>query len=336
MAEVRHEVRDEVQHGSSREERSPDAPRRRPATTVMLRRTVAEFQEDNLTDWAAALTYYGLLALFPALIAMVGIVGYVADPGPTTRTLTDIVSAVGPPSAAQTFAGPIQTITTDHGTSGVMGIVGILAALWSASGYVGAFTRASNIVYETPEGRPFWKLRPLQLAITLVMIVLLVAVAFSLVLTGPVVDAVAAPLGVGGTAVSIWNIAKWPAVLVVMVGIFSVLFYATPNARLRGWRWVLPGAGFAIAVWIVASVAFAFYAAHFGSYNKTYGTLGGVVAFLVWVWITNVALLLGMELNAERERSEEISAGVPHAEEELQLPVREAPDEPTTRYGGRP
>lgn len=295
-----------------------------------LKRTVAEFREDNLTDWAAALTYYGLLALFPALIAMVGLVGLVGDPATTTRTLTDIVTRLGPQSAASTYAGPIQNITAHRGTAGVMGIVGILAALWSASGYVGAFMRASNVIYETPEGRPFWKLRPLQMLVTLVMLLLLVAVALALVLTGPVVDAVAGPLGVGSTAVSVWNIAKWPVLMVVVLLMFSVLFYAAPNVRLRGFRWVTPGAIFALVVWILASVAFAFYVANFGSYDKTYGTLGGVVAFLVWIWITNIALLLGMELNAERERSAEIAEGVPRAEKEIQLDARAEPQDRET------
>jgi membrane protein len=295
-----------------------------------VRRTVTEFSEDNLSDWAAALTYYGLLALFPALIALVGLIGLVGDPASTTKTITQIVTKIGPSSAAQTFAGPIQSITSQKGTAGIMGIVGLAGALWSASSYVGAFMRASNVIYETPEGRPIWKLRPLQMLVTLVMLILLVLVALALVLTGPIVTAVAGPLGVGGTAVSIWNIAKWPVLLVVVIAMFAVLFYAAPNVKLAGFKWVTPGALFALVVWLLASVAFAFYAANFGSYNKTYGALGGLVVFLVWLWITNIALLLGMELNAERERSRELEAGVPGAERELQLDARSAPKEQKT------
>lgn len=296
-----------------------------------LKRTITEFSEDNLSDWAAALTYYGLLALFPALIALVGLIGLVGDPASTTRTLTQIVTKIGPSSAAQTFAGPIQSITSHKSTAGIMGIVGLAAALWSASGYVGAFMRASNVIYETPEGRPVWKLRPLQMLVTLVMLTLLVLVALALVLTGPIVSAVAGPLGVGSTAVSIWNIAKWPVLVIVVITMFAVLFYAAPNVKLPGFRWVTPGALFALVVWLVASALFAFYVANFGSYDKTYGTLGGLVVFLVWIWITNIALLLGMELNAERERSRELAAGVPGAERELQLDARSAPkDQKTT------
>jgi membrane protein len=290
-----------------------------------VKRTFTEFSEDNMSDWAAALTYYGLLSLFPALIALVSIVGLVGDPVTTTKTLTDMVTKLGPSSAADTFAGPIKSITSNRGTAGVLFIVGLATALWSASAYVGAFMRAANIVYETPEGRPFWKLRPLQILVTLVMLVMLALVAVALVLTGPVVTAVAGPLGIGSTAVSIWNIAKWPVLLLVAVTMFAVLFYAAPNVKLTGFKWVTPGALLAIVLWLVASAAFAFYAANFGSYDKTYGTLGGLVCLLVWMWITNVALLLGMELNSERERSRELADGVPGADRELQLDARSAP-----------
>jgi membrane protein len=290
-----------------------------------LRRTVTEFSEDNLSDWAAALTYYGLLAMFPALIALVALIGLVGNPTSTTQTITQIVTKIGPSSAAQTFAGPIKSITSHKSTAGIMAIVGLAVALWSASSYVGAFMRASNVIYETPEGRPIWKLRPLQVLVTLVMLILLVLVALALVLTGPIVTAVAGPLGVSGNAVSVWDIAKWPVLLIVVITMLAVLFYATPNVKLAGFKWVTPGAVFALVVWLIASAAFAFYVANFGSYDKTYGTLGGLVVFLVWMWLTNTALLLGMELNAERERSRELKAGVPGAERELQLDARSAP-----------
>ncbi len=295
-----------------------------------LKRTFAEFSEDNLSDSAAALTYYGVLAAFPALIALISIVGLVGDPATTTKTLTQIVTKVSSASSAHTFAGPIKALTAQRTAAGVLLIAGILGALWSASGYVGAFMRANNVIFETPEGRAFWKLRPLQMLVTLVMLLLLVAIALAVALTGPVVNAVASPLGIGSTAISVWNIAKWPMMAVVVMLMFTVLYYASPNVRLRGIRWVMPGALFALVVWLIASAAFAFYVANFGSYNKTYGTLGGVVAFLVWLWITNSVLLLGAELNAERERTHELKAGTPGAERELQLDARSAPKQPTT------
>jgi len=292
-----------------------------------LKRTVAEFREDNLTDWAAALTYYGLLSLFPMLIALVSIVGLFADPQSTTQTVTDIVTRIGPESGAQTFSGPIHSITSNRGSAGVLFVVGLATALWSASGYIGTFIRASNVIYETEEGRPFWKLRPLQLAVTLAMVIMVAAVLVALVLTGPVVRAVADPIGVGDSAVTVWSYAKWPVLAALFVLMIDLLYYASPNAKLRGFAWVTPGAVLALALWAVASAGFALFVANFGSYDKTYGTLGGVVVLLIWMWITNVAILLGHELNAERERSQEFAEGVPRAEDELQLEPRQEPDQ---------
>ena len=295
-----------------------------------LKRTASEFMEDNLTDWAAALTYYGLLALFPALIAMVSLIGLVGDPRSTTATLAEIITEIGPQSAAETFSGPIESIASSRGTAGIAFVAGLAVALWSASGYVGAFMRASNVIYETPEGRPFWKLRPLQLGVTLVMIILMALLSLGLVLTGPVVEAVADPIGLGSTAVTIWNIAKWPVMIAVFLLMVAVLYYASPNVRLRGFKWVTPGSLVAIVAWAIASAAFAFYVANFGSYDKTYGTLGGLVALLVWFWISNVAILFGHQLNAELERNLEIEEGRPQAEREIQLEPRSEPKEQRT------
>jgi len=291
-----------------------------------MKRTVREFMDDNLTDWAAALTYYGLLALFPAMIALVSILGLVGDPKETTNKLTEIITELGPESAAETFSGPIESITSNRGTAGIALVTGLVVALWSASNYIGAFIRASNIIYEQEEGRPFWKLRPLQIGVTLVMLLLLALLALSLVLTGPIVDAVAEPIGISSTAVTIWSIAKWPVMLAVFMLMISVLYYASPNAKLRGFRWMTPGSVVAILVWILASALFAFYVANFGSYDKTYGTLAGLIVLLVWLWITNVAILFGHQLNAELERGRQIDEGRPGAKHEIQLEPRSDPD----------
>jgi membrane protein len=315
---------------SERQDYAPTGVERDPGTWATLKRTASEFQEDNLTDWAAALTYYGLLSLFPALIAMVSLLGLFGDPTSTTRSLTEIITDLGPESAAETFKGPIESITESRGTAGVTFVLGLAVALWSASGYVGAFARASNVIYETPEGRPFWKLRPLQLAVTLVMILLLVVLALGLVTTGPVLDAIAGPIGLGETAVTIWSIAKWPAMAAIFLLIVAVLYYASPNVKLRGFRWVTAGSVVAIVVWVIASALFALYVGNFGSYDKTYGTLGGLIALLVWFWISNLAILFGHQLNAERERSLEIEEGRPRAEREIQLEPRSEPNPPKT------
>ena len=290
-------------------------------TGSTIKRTLTEFSEDNLTDWAAALTYYGVLAMFPALIALVSIVGLLTDPQELTDALTEVV----PAEAAETLNPAIQQIAGNSGTAGFALIVGLAAAVWSASGYVGAFTRAANIVYETPEGRKIWKLKPLQLLVTLVGILFAALILAMLVLSGPVVDAVGQSIGLGDKVLSIWSWAKWPVILVLLALMIAVLYYATPNVKLRGFKWVSPGAGVAILVAIVASAAFAFYVGNFGSYNKTYGALAGVVIFLIWFWLINVALLFGIELDAEIERTKELKEGVPLAEKEIQLDARAEP-----------
>ena len=290
-----------------------------------LKRTVKEFRDDNLTDWAAALTYYAVLSIFPALIAMMSILGLVVDPATITRVITDIVSQLGPQSAVDTFTGPLEQISQNQSTAFFGLIVGIALAIWTASNYVGAFMRASNSVYEREEGRPFWKLKPLQLLVTLILVLLAAAVVVALIVSGPVAEAVGSAIGLGDTAVTVWQIAKWPVMLLVVMFMLAVLYWSAPNAKPAGFRWVSPGSVVAVVVWVLASVAFAFYAGEFASYNKTYGALGGVIVFLVWLWITNIAILLGAELNSEVERSREIEAGVPGAEDELKAPYRDEP-----------
>jgi len=309
---------------------APEGAAPKSSLGATLKRTLTEFQEDNLSDWAAALTYYGLLSLFPALIAMVSLIGIFGDPQTTTTKLTEIITEIGPSSGAETFEGPIKSIVENRSAAGFAFVLGLAAALWSASGYVGAFTRASNIIYETPEGRPFWKLRPLQIGVTLAMIIMMALLAVGLVLTGPVVEAVANPIGLSSTAVDVWNVAKWPVMAAIFILMVDVLYYTTPNVKLRGFKWVTPGAILSIVVWAIASALFAFYVSNFSSYDKTYGTLAGLVVLLLWFWITNLAILFGHQMNAERERSEEIKEGQPRAEKEIQLEPRDEPKEQKT------
>ena len=270
-----------------------------------FRQSVSAFRSDDLTDWAAALTYYGLLSLFPATIALVSIIGLVGDPQTTTRKVLDVITAIGPDSAAETFSGPVESIASSRGTAGFAFAIGLAVALWSASGYIGAFMRASNTIYDVDESRPFWKLRPLQIAMTLLLVTLTALLALGLLLTGPIVDAIAEPLGIGSTAVTLWNVAKWPVMALVFVLMVAVLYYTAPDADLRGFRWVTPGSLVAVVAWALASAGFALYVANFGSYDKTYGTLGGLVVLLIWLWIGNLAILFGSELNAQLEQQAE-------------------------------
>jgi len=288
----------------------------------VLRRTVKEFRGDNLTDWAAALTYYGVLAIFPALIVMVSILGLVGTQA--TQPLISNLGSVAPGPAKQIFTTAITSLQGNQRASGIAFIVGLAGALWSASGYVAAFMRASNAIYEKDEGRPIWWTAPVRVGVTLVLVVLLVVSALAVVLTGGLADQVGRALGLGSVAVTAWDIAKWPVLVVIVSFMFALLYWAAPNVKHPGFRWLSPGGVFAVVVWIAASAAFAFYVANFSSYNKTYGALAGVVIFLVWLWISNIAVLLGAELNAELERGRELEAGQP-AHEEILVPPRAEP-----------
>src|SRR5215212_10357860 len=307
----------------------PDDPRKpesptdltRPSTVYVLRKTAREFQHDQCTDLAAALTYYAVLSLFPAVLVVVSLLGVFGQGRRTTDAVLDIASDLAPPSTVDTLRPTIQQLV-ESPSAGFALIVGVLTALWSASGYVGAFGRAMNRIYEVPEGRPVWKLRPLQLVLTLAGLIMVAAVGFMLAVSGPVAKAVGNAIGVGEVALTVWNIVRWPVILLLVIVAVAVLYYATPNVQQPKFRWISVGATLAIVVWILASVGFGIYVANFGSYNKTYGALAGVIIFLLWLWITNLALLFGAEVDSEIERSRQLQAGMP-AEDDLQLPPRD-------------
>ncbi|MET0447122.1 MAG: YihY/virulence factor BrkB family protein [Aeromicrobium sp.] len=305
------------------DERKPDSPgdMSKRSWFYVARKTLREFSKDQCTDLAAALTYYAVLALFPAIVALVSLLGVFGQGQSTVDALLKIVDQIGPSSAVDSLRPTIERLTAAPG-AGIALVVGLLGALWSASGYVGAFGRAMNRVYEIGEGRPIWKLRPVQLLVTLFSIVLVAIAAAALVLTGPVAKAVGDQIGLGSTAILVWDIAKWPVLLAIVVVIVAVLYYATPNVKQPKFRWISIGAIFAIVVWILASVAFGLYVAMFSSYDKTYGSLAGVIVFLLWLWLTNLALLFGAELDAELERGRQLQAGIA-AEETIQLPPRD-------------
>ena len=274
----------------------------------VLKRTVAEFREDNLTDWAAALTYYSVLAIFPALIVLVSILGLVGESA--TQPLIDNLGTVAPGPAKDIFTSALKNLQGDQGAAGVLFVVGLVGALWSASGYVAAFMRASNAIYDIDEGRPVWKTLPVRVSLTLVLLTLLAISTIAVVLTGGIAEKFGDLVGLGSTAVTVWNIAKWPVLLVVVSFMFALLYWAAPNVKHPGFRWITPGGLLAVVAWLIASGAFGLFVSNFGSYNKTYGALGGVVVFLVWLWISNIVILLGAEFNAELERQRAIEGGM--------------------------
>jgi membrane protein len=293
-----------------RRDRAPDEPTDLGGRGwwAALKRTVREFKDDNLTDWAAALTYYGVLAIFPAMIVLVSILGLVGESA--TQPLIDNLGSVAPGPAKEIFTNAIKNLQGDQGAAGVLFIIGLLGALWSASGYVAAFMRASNSIYDMEEGRPVWKTLPVRVGLTIVLLTLLAVTTIAVVLTGGLAEKVGDLIGLGSTAVTVWNIAKWPVLLLVVSFMFALLYWAAPNVKQPGFRWVSPGGILAVVGWLIASGAFAFYVGNFGSYNKTYGALGGVVVFLVWLWISNIMILLGAEFNSELERGRAIEGGM--------------------------
>ncbi len=307
----------------------PDDPRKpqsptdldKPPLRFALKRIPREFSSDQCTDLAAALTYYAVLSLFPAVLAMVSLLGVVGQGKSTTDALLGIAQDLGGGSVVDAVRGPVEQLTSNR-AAGVALVLGSVTALWSASGYVGAFGRAMNRIYEIEEGRPFWKLRPLQIVITLVAVLLIAVVALGLVVTGPLTTAIGKAIGVGGTALTVFTIAKWPVLAAVVVVIIAILYYATPNVKQPRFRWMSVGAFVALVTWVVASALFGFYVANFATYGKTYGSLAGVIVFLLWLWITNLALLFGAELDSELERGRQLQAGLA-AEDELQLPPRD-------------
>jgi membrane protein len=301
----------------------PDSPTdlTKRSALYVVRKTAREFSKDQCTDLAAALTYYAVLSIFPALVVIVSLLGVFGQGERTTDAVLQIAGDLAPGSAVDTLRAPIEQLV-ESPSAGFALIAGIVGALWSASGYIGAFGRAMNRIYEIDEGRPVWKLRPLQLVLTLGALVAAAAAALMLAVSGPVATAIGNIIGAGDVALTVWDIARWPLILALMILAVATLYYATPNVQQPKFRWISVGAGIAIVTWVIASLLFGLYVANFGSYNKTYGALAGVIVFLLWLWITNLALLLGAEVDAELERGRQLQGGIA-AERELQLPQRD-------------
>ncbi|MGQ4362878.1 YihY/virulence factor BrkB family protein [Streptomyces sp. SAS_272] len=280
---------------------------------AVLKGTVREFQDDELTDRAAALTYYGVLSMFPALLVLVSLLGLAGKSA--TDEVLDNLRKVAPGSARDIISDAVAELQGRGGVGSVMALVGLVLAIWSASGYTAAFIRSANAVYDMPEGRPVWKVLPVRVGVTVVLLVLAVVSALIVVFTGGLARQAGAALGIGDTALTVWSIAKWPVLIVLVTVMIALLYWATPNVRGRGLKWITPGSVLALLLWLIASAGFAFYVANFASYNKTYGTLAGVIVFLVWLWISNIAILLGLEFDAELARQRAVAGGLAKGEE---------------------
>jgi membrane protein len=293
------------------------------ATTWRIagRRALQEFRKNILPDRAAALTYYGIQALFPGLLVLVSLLGLLGQRA--SQPLVSNLAAAAPSDVRRILLSAVIRLQHSHGAAGAVAIIGILIGVWSASSYVAAFIRAANAIYDIPEGRPAWRLMPIRFGLTLALVVLLAASALIVVVTGGVARHVGQVIGASSAAVLTWDIAKWPVLLVIFSFMLTVLYWASPDAKRR-FRWVSPGALVAIVIWLIASGLFALYVANFGHYNKVYGSIAGVIIFLIWMWISNVAILLGAEFNAILERGQAAATGTPR---EVHTP-REAGTDP--------
>lgn len=308
---------------------APDSPRKpasptdlkKPSWMYIFRKAVREFSSDQCTDQAAALTYYTVLSIFPGLLAIVSLLGIFGQGEKSTGAMLDLLRELVPAEAVQVLQQPIQQLTSSN-TAGLALVIGIVGAVWSASGYVGAFGRVMNRIYEVDEGRPFWKLRPVMLLVTIVIVVLGALMLFMLVTSGPIASAIGGLVGMDKAALAVWNIVKWPLLVVAAVVAIALLYYATPNVKQPKFRWISMGAFIALLVLAVTTVGFGFYVANFSNYNRTYGAIGGVIVLLLWLWLANLSLLFGAEFDAETERGRELQAGI-RAEETLQLPPRD-------------
>jgi len=279
----------------------------------VTRRTLREYKQDNLSDWAAALTYRSILAIVPGLLLLVSVVGLLGKS--TSDKLLNNLLKNAPKSVHGTLSTIFHNVQNNHGAASLAGALSLVLALWSASSYVAAFMRASNNIDDIVEGRPIWKTAPIRLGLTVFLVIAVIIAAGIAVLSGGIARDVGNVIGLGSTAVDVWDVAKWPFLVIVASLALALLYWAAPNAKQPRFRWITPGGLLTVVIWAAGSAGFAVYVANFGSYNKTYGSLAGIVIFLIWLWISNIALLLGAEFDAELQRARAIDEGLPPDEE---------------------
>lgn len=310
--------------------RAPTARRRARTVRMVLVRSVGEFLRDRGPDLAGALTFYGVLSLFPAILVVVSLLGVLGQGERTVDAVMEMLSDVAPAAVLDPVRGPVQALVTTH-AAGFALVAGVVIALWTASRYVRALGRAMNVVFGVEEGRPLWKLVPAALMLTTLLVVLVVMGGLALVFTGPVAETVGGWIGLGDTALAVWSVAKWPGGLVSAVLALAILYRFAPNVSGRRFHWISLGALAALVVIGVATAGFGVFVSAFGTFNRTYGSLAGIIVFLFWLWLVNIGVLYGARLDAEVMRVRQLRAGLP-AEEQLQVTPR---DTAATEFWGR-
>jgi membrane protein len=288
---------------------------------VILKRTWHEFRINQVYDLAGTLTYYTVLALFPALLATLATVGIFGSAEAGAQNVLQVIEGLGGATAADVLREPLeQLVNASH--AGLAFGTGLVGVLWATSGYLGTFGRGMNRIYDVEEGRPFWEMRPTMIGVSAVLVVLGALGALGLILTGPVAESTARVLGFDEGVVFWWDLLKLPALAGIALVVMALLYWAGPNVKRRHLRWFSVGAIGALLAWIIATALFGAYVFGFGIYGRTYGFVGGVIAFLLWVWLSNLSLLFGAVLDTEVERARQLRAGI-SAEERVQLPLRD-------------
>jgi membrane protein len=262
-----------------------------------LKRAFQRFQKDQVTDHAAALTYYSLLSLFPALLFGVAVLGFFGQQALIDQAATYLKTAGAPSETVDAVTKALQSAQDQHATALTALVIGLGTSLYGASGAFGAVGRALNHIWRVEEGRGFVKHKAQDLGWTLV-VVALVLITFVLVfLGGGLASDVLGLIGLGENVAAVWRVVRWPGALLAAALIYAIVYFAAPNAEIRHWRYITPGAVFGVVTWIIASAGFFFYVSNFSSYGATYGAFATMVILLVWLWLTNLVLLFGAELN---------------------------------------
>ena len=292
-------------------------------TTSVIWRTLVAFYDDQMTHHAAALTYYALMSLFPTMLLALSLLGLLGQYPETYDAIIGYAREVAPDSVVSPLDSSLQGALLNKGTAGTTLAISVVVALYGTTGVLEAARRALNVVFEVEQGRSFLRRKLVDVASTFVLIVLGLAAGILVFVGGSFADDLLGFIGLGPTVADIWSIARWPAALLVTMFVFSFIYFITPDVKQRSWRWVTPGAVVGVLLWLLASWGFSTYISRVADVGAIFGAFAGAIVLVAWIWLTNVALLFGAELNAEIERHKELREGVPPPET-LNRPERQA------------
>jgi membrane protein len=290
-------------------------------TGAVIRRTLVAFYDDQMTHHAAALTYYGLMSLFPTVLLGLSLLGLLGQYPETYDAIMRYAREVAPESVVAPLDTSLERALRAKGTAATAVAISVAVMLYGTTGVLEAARRALNVVFEIEDGRKFLRRKLVDVASTVLLLALGLVTGILVFVGGGFADDLLGFIGLGSTVARVWSIARWPAALLVAVFVFSFIYFITPDVQQRSWRWVTPGAVGGVLLWLLASWGFSTYISSVADVGAIYGAFAGAIVLVAWLWLTNVALLFGAELNAEIERAKELREGVPH-EDTLNRPAR--------------